>query len=197
MSSQVGQPSFVESVERLKHALHVMEILTAEERQLFSLLKYAIRTRDGVRACIAGHCGLNPWFQELGFRTTVDWYFGSVSIPVRKFFGTEEPFYVSYYGRIQNPTVDDAKAALKRSIAKFQHLAATIPDEHGQCHGPVTVIYECVRGSFKEPTDSMLHARTLCLELVVRFGPTVWNSIRVQDANGLEHRPKDLWGTMS
>jgi len=83
----------------------------------FNIGVFAIRSDFGVIACIAGHCGLDPWFQERGFFTTVGADLGSISMAPEDFFGTDKPFFS--YGAKRLVTFDDALRALDSAIASF------------------------------------------------------------------------------
>jgi hypothetical protein len=198
--SQVQKPSFSESVERLQHAVGVMENLTDTERALFTIHVFAIQTGDGLKACAAGHCGLKPWFQERGLCTTVAPYIalgeqriGSLSVPVKVFFGTSVPFFLSYYV-CYRPSVDDVIESLNREIAKFQYLADTTPAEDECCPGPVTVIFSCDQTFREQHAGSLVEARLICLEWAESDGRSALSKISIRDANGLDHRPTELWG---
>jgi hypothetical protein len=106
--------------ERLQQAKRVLKGLSEQQRATnFNIARFAVDSSDGVVACIAGFCGLDPWFQERGFFTTVGETMGSTSIMPEIFFGTGKPFYVSEYLPKTTVTVDDALAALDRSIELF------------------------------------------------------------------------------
>jgi hypothetical protein len=114
-------------IERLQQAVRVMEGLSQEDRANFDIQVVAVRTERGIRACVAGHCGLDPWFQAQGLTTFIDDSGGDVSIGFREFFGTMNPFLRSRYPAEitdgnRDVTVDDAIAALNRSIEMFTRL---------------------------------------------------------------------------
>lgn len=109
--------------ERLSQAVRVMEQLSPEQRANFDIEIVARRTERGICACIAGFCGLDPWFQERGFITYVDCQ--DVSMTFREFFGTADPFLPTRYEQPSSQvTVEDAISALKRSIAIFSEAGA-------------------------------------------------------------------------
>jgi len=100
--------------ERLQQAKRVMEGLTEQQRSNnFDINRFASESEFGVIACIAGHCGLDPWFQAQGFETDIK--DSNVNILPEDFFGTMKPFYRSYY-QTEHVTVDDAICALDRAI---------------------------------------------------------------------------------
>jgi len=97
-----------------------MESLTEQQRSdNFNIKVYALPSESGIVACIAGHYGLDPWFQERGLMTVVSnsGDFGSVSILPHIFFGTAKPFFAHHYAT-EGVTFDDALAALDRAIAR-------------------------------------------------------------------------------
>lgn len=117
-------------IERLGQAVRVMEGLSESERANFTLSAWAERRVSGIAGCIAGHCGLDPWFQAQGLVTTVAEAgdgIGSVNILPGIFFGTGKPFYLEHYESVlqQRPIGDryvkpeDAIVALKEAINEF------------------------------------------------------------------------------
>lgn len=108
-------------IERFQQALRVMERLSATERDNFDIGVIARRTETGISACIAGHCGLDPWFQGQGFQTVLDPSIGDVSVSFSAFFGTCRPFLRSNYKLPidQRVTADHAIAALKEEVERL------------------------------------------------------------------------------
>ena len=122
-------------IERLQQAVRVMKGLSQKDRANFDIQVVAVRTERGIRACVAGHCGLDPWFQAQGLMTVLDdagfGRTGDVSIGFREFFGTMNPFLRSRYPAEitdgnRDVTVDDAIAALNRSIEMFTRLGEAV-----------------------------------------------------------------------
>jgi hypothetical protein len=114
-------------VSRLQQAIRVMEGASKMPNTVFDIDVFAVREGDTLRACIAGLCGLDPWFQAQGLTPIFGGATGGVSISPEKFFGTETPFFRSNYGPEfsgRDITVPDAVAALKEAIAKFDALPA-------------------------------------------------------------------------
>jgi hypothetical protein len=92
-----------------------MEGLSEQQRvNNFDIAIFAKDSEYGVIGCIAGLCGLDPWFQERGFITDVE--ANRVSISPHTFFGAEDPFYQSGYHEPLPITVDHAIVALRRAI---------------------------------------------------------------------------------
>lgn len=117
-------------IERLEHAVRVMQGLSESERANFDIDVFAALHKGGICACIAGFCGFDPWFQAHGFKTFIsDDLFrsrGHLSIPIETFFGTHEPFFRASYApelRCGRISVDDAVAALKKAIASFKNVS--------------------------------------------------------------------------
>lgn len=113
-------------IERLRQAVRVLENLSEDDRALFNVDIWAAVRGSGIAACVAGHCGLDPWFQAEGLRTVVGGpdpdHTGYVYPHPIEFFGTETAFYRHTYGpefREREITVDDAIAAVKRAITEF------------------------------------------------------------------------------
>ncbi len=116
-------------IERLEQALRVMAGLSEQDRTHFDITVIAIRSKRGLRACIAGHCGLDPWFQAQGLTTFVDdsksGSTGDLSVGFGEFFGTCNPFLRSRYpARFadghEDVSVADAITELKRAIELFK-----------------------------------------------------------------------------
>lgn len=138
MDTDSTQIPAAESAERLGQAVRVMEGLSESERANFTLSAWAVRREDGsIAACIAGHCGLDPWFQSKGLVTDVadaNDGIGSVSISPEIFFGTAKPFFAGHYESVlqDRPVEDryvkpeDAILALRQAIDSFK---ATIDEE--------------------------------------------------------------------
>ena len=110
-------PTNADYQERLHQAVRVMqEVLERKEEERFDICVYARAGKDGPVCCIAGFCGLDPWFQERGLIAVPGASMGWVSVQPETFFGTDRPFYASCYGKRERITVDDAIVALNRAI---------------------------------------------------------------------------------
>lgn len=117
-------------IERLQQAVRVMDGLSELDRSNFTLNAWATRTSKGLCACIAGHCGLDPWFQERGLITTIEDEsegMGKVSVFPENFFGTSTPFYPQLYREVELESAPDvspgtAVAALKHAIGRFEAM---------------------------------------------------------------------------
>lgn len=117
-------------IERLEQAVRVMTNLSEDDRAHFDITVVAIRNETGVQACIAGHCGLDPWFQAEGLYTHVaydcdDYAIGDLSIGVGEFFGTCKPFLrneypVRFLDGHEDVSAADAITALKCAIDLFR-----------------------------------------------------------------------------
>lgn len=106
--------------ERLEQALRVTNgLLKGGRERNFTIAYYAQESESGIIGCIAGHCGLDPWFQERGFVT--DLARSRVSIPVEDFFGTDAPFFRSNYRTTEPVTVHDAISALRVAIERLKN----------------------------------------------------------------------------
>lgn len=118
--------------ERLQRALRVMQGLSEIDRTNFSLWVWAVQRDSGISGCIAGLCGLDPWFQSQGLVTTVGTEghsIGSVSIEPLQFFGTNDAFLLSRYKESDctydvarqkfDVTADTSTIALKRALRSF------------------------------------------------------------------------------
>jgi len=103
--------------ERLHQAVRVMqEVIERNDQERFDIHVYARADRGGPVCCIAGFCGLDPWFQERGLIAVPGASMGWVSVQPEAFFGTDRPFYANGYSKNGRVTVDDAIFALKRAI---------------------------------------------------------------------------------
>ena len=111
-------------LERLQQAKRVLLSLSEQQRTAnFDISIFAKRSDHGVIACIAGYCGLDPWFQERGFVTTVGYELGDVSLPPDRFFGTARPFAPQFYPTGKAATFNDAVMALDSAIEWFSSEA--------------------------------------------------------------------------
>lgn len=107
--------------ERLQQAKRVMLGLSEQQRvNNFRIDLLAVQSDHGIIACIAGHCGLDPWFHKLGFFTYPDTSFGDVSMSPSDFFGTSRPFFSNHYATPNSVTFEDAIEALDLAITKFE-----------------------------------------------------------------------------
>lgn len=108
--------------ERLEQAMRVMHDLKANPAgRRFNINTFGATDACGtIVGCIAGFCGLDPWFNERGLGMEMDMDGSPTpSVLPGDFFGTEKPFYLSYYGT-RDParvTIDDAIDALNRAMA--------------------------------------------------------------------------------
>lgn len=121
-------------IERLEQAIRVMTELSESDRTHFDVSVWAAARDGGIAACVAGHCGRDPWFQAQGLHTYVGGpggrEIGSVYPHPIEFFGTDTGFYRhTYEPSIAGctVTVDDAIAALKRAIIEFASSGSTTP----------------------------------------------------------------------
>jgi hypothetical protein len=110
--------------ERLEQAKRTMEgLIDQPHTNIFDISVFAVRSGNHIIGCIAGLCGLDPWFQEQGLITQVasgiTSSVGSVSVSPRDFFGTDIPFFITGYEQGKPITVEDAIRALERAIAQF------------------------------------------------------------------------------
>ncbi len=134
MDTQTAMGIAAPFIERLQQAVRVMDGLTELDRANFTLNAWAIRTSKGLCACIAGHCGLDPWFQERGLITTIEdggQGIGKVSVFPETFFGTSTPFYPQLYREVDLDSAPDvppgaAVAALKHAIGRFEALTVDV-----------------------------------------------------------------------
>lgn len=62
-------PTNAELIERWEQCLRVLEQMPEHEREKhWNMSEWGIQTDCGTVACAAGHCGMDPWFRERGFR---------------------------------------------------------------------------------------------------------------------------------
>lgn len=117
-------------IERLQQAIRVMEGLSATEQVNFTLHAWAVRRGNGMTfACIAGYCGLDPWFQAHGLVTTIQDEIdgmGFTNAFPEDYFGTAKPFYAQFYEDVQGRSIGDRRvkpadaiSALRRAISSF------------------------------------------------------------------------------
>lgn len=122
-------------IERLHQAKRVLREMSTNELLKFNINVFADKSADGIEACIAGLCGLDPWFEERGFITNVDK--NRIDIvatalttqeishddpyqTLEDFFGTERPFFRKFYPeKSESVSVEDAIAALDREIGRL------------------------------------------------------------------------------
>ena len=77
-------------VERWEQALRVLEGMTEHERtKHFNMGIWGAETDCGTVACLAGHCSLDPWFRDRGFRGkfSIDGYLKFTDATPEGFFG--------------------------------------------------------------------------------------------------------------
>lgn len=174
--------------ERLQQAMRVMQELKANPGdRRFNIETYATMDESGtIVGCIAGFCGLDPWFQERGFFMEL----GKVAPSVfpNEFFGTEEPFYLSRYGT-HDParvTIDDAINALTRAIAALppKILRVSIGPMPQELGDPVPK----VQAFFDDGTDSVLFE---FYPDEISFSETDFVGLTASEAMTLRHR-KDV-----
>jgi hypothetical protein len=89
MNAATAPASHLELIERWEHVDLVLTDMPQHERQKhWDMSQWGQATECGTVACAAGHCGMNPWFRERGFRLDIE--AGRVQIGnVREFFGYE------------------------------------------------------------------------------------------------------------
>ncbi len=79
-----------DQIGRWENVLRVLNNLSPHEREKHWLMSsWGFETDCGTVACAAGHCGLDPWFREQGFK--LDFVNGHHSIGegyVANFFGS-------------------------------------------------------------------------------------------------------------
>lgn len=110
---------------RLEQAKRVMSGLDEHTRRKhLNMNVFARETDCGTVACVAGFCGLDPWFIADGFVTFAGYLnssaIGGVSVNLLDYFGTEEPFFPQYYPeetKEHGITVEDTIVALDKAIA--------------------------------------------------------------------------------
>lgn len=69
-SYENSTPTQADYIERWEQALRVLTKMTKHERERhFNMSHWGERTECGTVACLAGHCSLDPWFRERGFRS--------------------------------------------------------------------------------------------------------------------------------
>jgi len=126
MTTQTSQPAPTVFIERLKQAIRVLEEASTRPDIVFNIFHFASRENGVLNACIAGLCGLDPWFQEQGLKTLLDSGIGDITVHPQDFFGTSRPFYYSRYPtelRCRDLTFQDGIDALNREIAYLEDPA--------------------------------------------------------------------------
>lgn len=79
-----------ELIERWTNAERVLALMPEHERlNHWDMSKWGIKTKCGTVACAAGHCGLDPWFRERGFRLDFNGTTEGDISDVPGFFGIE------------------------------------------------------------------------------------------------------------
>jgi hypothetical protein len=123
MTTQTSQPAPAVFIERLKQAIRVVQEASTRPNVVFNIFYFASREDGVLNACIAGLCGLDPWFQEQGLITQFDSGIGDINIHPLDFFGTSRPFYYSRYPtelRCRDLSFQDGIDALNREIAYLE-----------------------------------------------------------------------------
>lgn len=65
----MNKPTVKQQIQRLEQALRVMNEMTPHERRKhFDMNTWGEITSCGTVGCLAGHCGMDPWFRRRGFK---------------------------------------------------------------------------------------------------------------------------------
>jgi hypothetical protein len=68
LRTKVGEPSARQLLERWQQAQRVLEEMSEYViKNRFYMGSWGWRTECGTVACLAGHCGMDPWFRQRGF----------------------------------------------------------------------------------------------------------------------------------
>ena len=114
-------------IKRLQRAYKIMDKMTPHERRKhFDMGKWGQKTECGTVGCLAGHCGLDPWFKKEGFEFRFDkkpdsngrFYGGFVGgwRKPEQFFGTQIHYQILM-------DTDAKYGQIKRKVAKaIEHL---------------------------------------------------------------------------
>lgn len=126
MVTEFPRPTAAQCLERLMQAERVMQDLPDDRRASFDISIFAARRGGSIAGCIAGLCGLDPWFQAHGLTTTIAdrlGGIGDISFDPGEFFGTTRPFFHSNYGpefREKPVTYEAALASLRSEIIRLK-----------------------------------------------------------------------------
>lgn len=113
-----------EKIERWQRAIQTLEGLSPHaKKNHFDIGSWAVKTTCGTVACIAGHCGMSPWFRKRGlkFKTlrrleeSIGASFGN---DVLLFFGFQG--YRSIFTNMDLTTVNKAVKEMKRYVRYLQ-----------------------------------------------------------------------------
>lgn len=113
----ISQP---ELIERWSNAGRVLAEMPEHERQNhWDMGTWGKKTDCGTIACAAGHCGLDPWFREHGFKTVFPKGSREARMPnVPDFFGVEGSSRI-FYNAHQRP-VETVIDEVRSYIAELQ-----------------------------------------------------------------------------
>ena len=79
-----------ELIERWDNAQRVLVAMPEHDRQNhWNMAKWGVITDCGTIACAAGHCGLDPWFRDRGFKLDFTEFREAKISDVASFFGLE------------------------------------------------------------------------------------------------------------
>lgn len=124
----MSAPTNAELIERWEQCLRVLEQMPEHEREKhWDMSDWGNRTPCGTVACAAGHCGMDAWFRDRGFRMDIlkcdcgspDCYNVEIS-NVNEFFGDEGADHIFCNSR-QRPVeavIEEVKAHIAR-LRKF------------------------------------------------------------------------------
>lgn len=113
-TTATAAPTLIEKWENVHRVLHDMP--EHDRQKHWDMAHWGVLTECGTVACAAGHCGLDPWFRERGFK--LDFVQGSPDItPPETYFGYEGT------GRIfWDPTTRPVEAVEAEVAAFLQEL---------------------------------------------------------------------------
>lgn len=124
-----------EKIRRWEHVdLTLKNLSPHEKRKHFNLGEWGKKTECGTVACVAGHCGLDPYFRRQGFKLEfkfVSFHFGSkegywemdndIANDAHAFFGNEG-YHLVFLGEDVKgkQTVSDARKAVQRYVKELK-----------------------------------------------------------------------------
>lgn len=141
-------------IEKWENVRRVLDSLDAHAREKhFSMGYWGIQTDCGTVACAAGHCAMDPWFQERGFKARLlkgsrglsiyydgEWSFYRWTTMIRRFFGAYDPPELStiaqdamdIFTNSNDRTVDQVIAEIDAVLAKMKALRpVAVEPAHG------------------------------------------------------------------
>jgi hypothetical protein len=134
--------SMDEKIERWEHAdLTLKNLSPHEKRKHFDLGDWGTKGPCGTVACVAGHCGMDPWFRRRGFKLDFEfvrytcggqkegfWQMkGDIADDAFRFFGSEGYYRIFTGTDVRGEQrVSDSRKAIQRYLKELREQKASL-----------------------------------------------------------------------